>query len=157
VPSGIPAADQQAVDEIATLKQADIKLTAIYQTQGDVGNACYGGTELWELCDYGGWIYAPDYYPSGEVLFAVGSSSNSGGYDNAEMQGLVADTTTTGDLALNQKNPTYGTSFAQYTATSDPFFWQPTPSGFGEVLKTITGAQAPNPLQDFNPEYITKI
>ncbi len=147
VPSGIPSVKQQIVDEVDTMKEAGIKLVPIYQSQQDVGNACFGGTEDWELCAYGGWLYAPDYYPSGEVLFAVGSSSNSGGYDSAEMQTLVADTTISGNVALNGTNHAVSpaTSFAEWSAVDDPFLWQPTPAGFGIVLKTIKGAQPPEP------------
>jgi peptide/nickel transport system substrate-binding protein len=111
----------------------------------------------WEICGYGGWVYAPDYYPSGEVLFAPGSSSNLGGYDSPEMNALIAESTTNGDLALNAKDLTYHTSFAQWSATDVPFLWQPTPTQFIEVAKSMQGEQAPNPLDDFNPEYITQI
>ena len=68
----------------------------------------------WEICGYGGWIYSPDYYPSGEVLFSPGSSSNPGGYDSTEMNALISATTTDGDLALTANDPTYHTSFAQW-------------------------------------------
>ena len=111
----------------------------------------------WEICGYGGWIYSPDYYPSGEVLFSAGSSSNPGGYDSTEMNALISATTTDGDLALTAKDPTYHTSFAQWSATDVPFLWQPTPTSFVEVARSLRGEQAPNPLGDFNPEYITQI
>ena len=39
-----------------------------------------------EICYWGaGWIYAPEYYPSGETLFAPGASFNIGNYYNARM------------------------------------------------------------------------
>jgi peptide/nickel transport system substrate-binding protein len=109
------------------------------------------------MCDYGGWIYSPDYYPSGESLFAPGASNNIGGYDSSEMNALIAATTTGGDLGLNQIDPTYHTSYAEFTATDLPVIWQPLPSGFNVILRSIKGAQTPNPLGDFNPEYITAI
>jgi len=158
VPSGDSAVTTQTQDEINSIKAgADIEIVADYELATTVQAACFGGAALWELCGYGGWIYAPDYYPSGEVLFAAGSSSNSGGYGSAEMNGLIHATTTNGSLALNAKDPSYGTSFAEYTATAVPFLWQPTPAGFIEQAKSVKGAQTPNPLGDFNPEYITTI
>jgi peptide/nickel transport system substrate-binding protein len=158
VPSGDPAVTTQTQDEDTYIKDGSgIEIQAIFEPANTVQGACFGGAAAWELCGYGGWIYAPDYYPSGEVLFAAGSSSNSGGYASAEMNTLIHDTTTGGNLALNAKDGTYHTSFAQWSATDVPFLWQPTPASFVEQLKTIKGAQPPNPLDNFNPEYITQI
>jgi len=158
-PSGSTSVTNQINDEVAQIKAAaDIQVVATAADASTVvGPTCFAGAHPWELCGYGGWIYAPDYYPSGEVLFATGSSSNPGGYSSSEMQGLVKATTISGNVALNGTNPTYHTSFAQWTATDQPFMWQPTPTTFGEQLKSIKGAQPPNPLGDFNPEYITAI
>jgi peptide/nickel transport system substrate-binding protein len=158
VPSGIPSVKTQTLDEVASIKAgSDIEIQAKFESAVDVQDACFGGTAPWQICGYGGWIYAPDYYPSGEVLFAAGSGSNSGGYVSSEMNALVAATTTNGSLALNANDPKYHTSFAEYSASNLPFLWQPTPTTFGEQAKSIVGAQAPNPLGDFNPEYITAI
>ena len=158
VPSGDPTVTQQTNDEDTFIKNASgIQVVPAFQPATAVQGACFGGSAAWELCGYGGWIYAPDYYPSGEVLFAAGSSSNSGGYANNEMNELIRETTTDGNLALNAKDATNHTSFAQWSATDVPFLWQPTPASFIEQLKTIKGIQPPNPLNDFNPEYITAI
>jgi peptide/nickel transport system substrate-binding protein len=158
VPSGDPAVTQQTNDEDTYIKNGSgIQVTANFEPANTVQGACFGGAALWELCGYGGWIYAPDYYPSGEVLFAAGSSSNSGGYASAEMNQLIHETTTSGNLALNAKDATYHTSFAQWSATDVPFLWQPTPASFTEQAKSVKGIQPPNPLDDFNPEYITAI
>jgi len=158
VPSGVPSVKTQTLDEAASIKAgSDIQITPKFELANTVQNACFGGTAPWEICGYGGWIYAPDYYPSGEVLFAAGSGSNSGGYVSSEMNQLISATTTNGSLALNAKDPKFHTSFAQFSATNLPFLWQPTPTTFGEQAASIVGAQAPNPLGDFNPEYITSI
>jgi len=158
VPSGIPSVTHLTLDEIASIKAgSDIQIVAKFEPATTVQGACFAGAAAWQLCGYGGWIYAPDYYPSGEVLFAAGSGSNSGGYVSGEMNGLISATTTAGNVALNAKNPKYHTSFAQFTATDVPFLWQPTPTTFGVQVKTLAGYQAPNPLNNFNPEYITAI
>jgi len=158
VPSGIPSVLRATNDEIASIKAgSDIKITAKFEAANIVQGACFGGAASWQICGYGGWIYAPDFYPSGEVLFAAGSGSNSGGYVSGEMNALIAATTTNGNVALNAKNPRFKTSFAEFTATDVPFLWQPTPTTFGVQANSVHGAQAPNPLSNFNPEYITAI
>jgi peptide/nickel transport system substrate-binding protein len=156
VPSGDQAVTNGVNEEVATIKQAGIVIDAQFETQNDVGSTCFGGTASWELCDYGGWIFAPDYYPEGSVLFLPGAGSNDGGLNDPEMNALINATDFNG-LALNGNDPTYHTSYGQYSATSVPFVWQPTPAGFGISIKTIKGAQPPNPLGDFNPEYYTAI
>jgi peptide/nickel transport system substrate-binding protein len=158
VPSGVPSVTHLTDDEVASIKAgSDIQITPKFELATTVQGACFAGSAPWELCGYGGWIYAPDYYPSGEVLFGAGSSSNSGGYVSKEMNALIAATTTNGNVALNGNNPKYHTSFAQFTATDAPFLWQPTPTTFAVAARSIVGAQPPNPLGNFNPEYITAI
>jgi peptide/nickel transport system substrate-binding protein len=155
LPQGVPSVTTEARDEAASIKRnAGIRVTPVFGDDMLVQAIC---ASRWEICGYGGWIYAPDYYPSGESLFALGQFSNSGGYDNVEMNALISDTTTNGDLALNAKDSIYNTSFAEWSARDVPFLWQPTPTGFVEVTKSMTGEQPPNPLGDFNPEYITQI
>lgn len=146
----------QAFDEEASIKKgAGIQIRLYYPFIGVVFQALCPGH--WEMCSEGGWIYQPDVYPSGEVLLAAGSGSNPGGYDNAEMDTLLKETTTDGSLALNQKDSTFHTSFAQWSATDVPYLWQPTPASVLEVNKSMVGAPPPNPLGDLNPEYITKL
>jgi peptide/nickel transport system substrate-binding protein len=158
VPSGDTAVQTQTNDEVNQIAAgADIEIDPTFEDSGTVAGACFGGAAAWELCGYGGWIYAPDYYPSGEVLFAKGSGSNSGGYSSTEMNALIAATTTNGHAALNASVAPYGTSFAEFSASDDPFLWQPTPTGFIEQAKSVKGALPPNPLNNFNPEYITAI
>jgi peptide/nickel transport system substrate-binding protein len=160
-PSGDPAVTLQVNDEVTTMQASGFDVSAHFEPANDVANACFGGTAAWEICAYGGWIYAPDYYPSGEVLFATGSGSNSGGYSSATMNTLVHDTTA-GNTALNASDThvTPHTSFGQWSDTDVPFLWQPTPTGFTELRKTLAGPAAdiaPNPLGDFMPEFFTAI
>jgi peptide/nickel transport system substrate-binding protein len=161
VPAGDNSVKAQTQYEVNSIRAgSDIQVKAKFDTSTNVQNACFGGSgpdKAWQLCGYGGWIYAPDYYPSGEVLFAKGSGSNSGGYSSTEMNSLIAATTTDGNTALNAINPTWHTSFAEFSASNLPFLWQPTPAGFIEQAKSVKGSQPPNPLGNFNPEYITAI
>lgn len=156
-----PEAGVQVSDEVKSIGRTGIEINA--QPSGDVvGGTCPKAAIPWQICDYGGWIYSPDYDPSGEELFTPGSSNNPGGYDSPEMNALIAATTTLGSLGLTQVDRTYHTSYAEFTATDLPVLWQPTPTtgadgDIGVVSKSIEGAQPSNPFGDFNPEYITAI
>jgi peptide/nickel transport system substrate-binding protein len=157
VPGGdntVKLATQDTVSEVHA--GSDIQIIPTYRSaQTYVGPACFQGAHLWELCGYGGWIYAPDFYPTGEVLFGVGAGSNVGGYGSAEMQSLLTGTLT--GSALNQNQAPYNTSYGEYTAQNLPFNWQPVPSPTDEFAKSLKGNPPPNPLADFNPEFITAI
>jgi peptide/nickel transport system substrate-binding protein len=158
IPNGDTPVITQATDESNEIKASGIDLVVNSSLDAThVQLACFAGQAAWEMCGYGGWIFSPDYYPSGEVLFVLGSSSNSGGYPSPEMQGLMADNTTSGNVPLNGIDPKYHTSYAQFSATDVPFLWQPTPAGFIEQLKSLHGMPAPSPLTNFNPEYVTSI
>ena len=53
-----------------------------------IGNAitCPNGCS-WQLQNWGGgWTFAPDYYPSGEELFQLGSEANYGDYNDYQEQ-----------------------------------------------------------------------
>jgi peptide/nickel transport system substrate-binding protein len=155
-PTGDVSAANLVNEEVATIASSGIVVSEINQDQNTVGSVCFAGKSAWELCNYGGWLFAPDYYPSGEVLFLPGAGSNDGGLNDLTMNGLIHDTDF-GGIALNAVDPKYGTSYGQYTATSVPFIWQPTPAGFEIRSKSLLGDPVPNPLGDFNPEYITSI
>ena len=66
--------EQQLMEaEQASWQQAGIKITLTTGTFDTViGTAipCSGSSCTWELEDWGGgWVFSPDYYPSGELLF----------------------------------------------------------------------------------------
>jgi peptide/nickel transport system substrate-binding protein len=49
----------------------------------------------WQILNWGGgWIFAPDYYPTGEELFSTDASSNQGSYSNTKTDQLIGATTT---------------------------------------------------------------
>ena len=55
---------------------------------------CSSKSSAWSVCDWGaGWLYAPDYYPSGEWGFVPGASFNIGDYNNPTMTSLIKATT----------------------------------------------------------------
>ena len=71
----------------------------------------------WELENWGaGWIFSPDYYPTGEELFQTGAGSNSGSYsDPTNDANIVATNTTQAPL----------TPYENYLAQQLPVVFQP--------------------------------
>ena len=150
--SGSPSLDDTFNAEIADWASIGIKFSHTEATFNDVIADCEAGTK-YEICSWGGgWSYAPDYYPSGETLFAPGGGFNVGDYANA---------TETADI----KGTTFGTAslkaYAEYTAKQLPVLFQPEATATGETLKTLRAKSVngvnglvANPLQNFMPEYL---
>jgi peptide/nickel transport system substrate-binding protein len=153
---GSTAFDHQISSEKAEWATEGIQMNVSSNTGPAVGGICFGGQAPgYQICQYGGWIYAPDYYPSGELLYATGAISNAGGYTTGEMDSLIRGTTV-GNFALNAKQHPYNISYGQYTADQLPVMFQPTALGVDERSNSLHGSQPPNPLLDFNPEYVYK-
>ena len=100
-----------------------------------------------DICSWGaGWIYAPDYYPTGESLFVPGAGFNVGSYDNATMTKLVKGTDF-GNTTLD--------TFGKFAAKNLPVLYVPNPTATVEVSKQLKGVLPNNPLQNFNPESLS--
>ena len=121
----------------------EVQFNAIF---GDCPVA-YAPTSVYDICSWGGgWIFAPDFLPTGEPLFLTGASSNYGNYSSSTMDSLIK-TTVTSNVKL--------TAYAKYTATNPPGLWVPNPTGLGEVIKTLKskiGFYAGG-LENLTPEY----
>ncbi len=150
--SGTPSLDDTFNAEVADWDSIGFKFAHSEETFNDVIGDCEAGTKF-QICSWGGgWSYAPDYYPSGETLFAPGGGFNVGDYSNA---------TETADI----KATTFGTAslkaYAEFTAKQLPVLFQPQADPTGEILKTLKAKSvngvnglAQNPLQNFMPEYL---
>jgi peptide/nickel transport system substrate-binding protein len=152
--SGTAAQKQLMEAEQAAWQEAGIKITLTTASFNTVlGNAvpCTGKSCSWELESWGGgWVYAPDYYPSGELLFQTGAGSNSGSY-----------TDKTNDKLIHETN--FGSStlaaYENYLAKSLPVVWQPNQAyAVTEIQNNLQGVTPQNPLLNINPEnwYFTK-
>jgi peptide/nickel transport system substrate-binding protein len=105
------------------------------------GQACPTELGWWG----GGWEYSPDYYPSGELLFATGAAANSSNYDNAKANSLIAATTNT-NTNLNQ--------YQNYIATQVPVIWEPNADyQLTEFAQHLRGIAPQNPFSNLFPEY----
>ena len=111
-----------------------------------IGNAiaCPKGCS-WELQNWGGgWTFAPDYYPSGEDLFELGSVANYGDYDNPTNQTLIAATDDT-NVSL--------TSWENFLAKQLPDVWQPNQAYvLTESNKNLSGVTPQNVFTGITPE-----
>ena len=153
--SGIPALQTQVDTEISEWRSLGIDAFENGQPFNEVVGDCVSNSATWSVCLWGaGWIYAPDYYPSGESLFVPGASFNIGAYSNPALTAAV-------------KQTTFGTAtlakFSNLTAQQLPILFQPngtnaySGSGIGEVIKTLKASAGvgftPNTLTNFMPEY----
>jgi peptide/nickel transport system substrate-binding protein len=142
-------------DDVDILKsgfsQAGIQLAPTGQTfdtlLGDT-TPCHGAKCTWTFLYLSGWGFnGPGFEPTGEPLFQTGVPNNSGGYSNAEMNKLIAETHTSNSLA------TFYT-YADYTAEQEPSLWLPWPVATVAVSNGLHN-DAQNPLGMFLPEYWT--
>jgi peptide/nickel transport system substrate-binding protein len=152
---GSPFEDQLMQSQKSSWAQAGIHVSLTTGTFDTVlGNAVPCGSSSsncsWQAANWGGgWIFSPDYYPSGEDLFQTGASSNSGSYSNKQMDSLIK-ATTIGNETLSQ----YGV----FGAKQLPVVWQPITLAATEINKKLQGVTPINALTNINPEnwYFTK-
>ena len=146
--TGTPAFTQTVETMLSAWGSLGIKTMQIGEPFNNVISDCAAHAANWDVCDWGaGWIYAPDYYPSGEWGFVPGASFNIGDYNNPTMTSIIK-TTTFGTATL--------TRYAQYFEQQVPVLFQPNAFTPGEVKKNVGVHDIgfiPNPLQNFNPEY----
>src|ERR1700722_13767530 len=143
----------------STAGQAGIKLTLGAEAGEEVtadDTACKPTKATpctWQMGTWGaGWIYAPDYYPTGEDLFLTGSVANYGSYSTTEDAQLIKDT-----LAPNATNQTMFT-WEKYISSQVPVIWMPDfANPLYEVAKNLKGTSW-NVFGNINPEtwYYTK-
>ncbi len=144
--SGTPALDQTFNAEISDWASIGVVFAHSTETFNAVIKDCSGGAG-YEICSWGGgWVYAPDYYPSGETLFAPSGGFNVGTYSDAHMTQLI-QATTFGTAKL--------TAYATYAAQQLPVLYEPqaiTPAEVKNGVKSSIGFAA-SPLGNFMPEY----
>jgi peptide/nickel transport system substrate-binding protein len=146
--SGNATLAEQIAAMDAAWSAAGIKVTTSTATFDTIlGNAipCKGASCTWDFEDWGGgWVYSPDYYPTGEDLFETGAASNPGSYSNPTMDTLIK-ATDFGNVTLSK--------WEDFTTNALPFVWEPGPTyALIEVQKNLQGVAPMSPLLDLNPE-----
>lgn len=101
----------------------------------------------WDMANWGGgWIFVPDYYPSGETLYLSGAGSNSGGYSDPKNDAMIQQT-------LTDSSPSALYNWEDYLAMQVPSIWQP--NGvytMTEVNAKLRGALPVSSTGAMNPE-----
>jgi peptide/nickel transport system substrate-binding protein len=103
----------------------------------------------WEAGDWGsGWVYAPDFYPSGEDLFLTGSVANYGSYSNPENDSLIETTLSPSATTQSMYN------WENYIAKQVPVIWMPDyPIEILETASNLQGvSQTLNSFDFITPE-----
>jgi ABC-type transport system substrate-binding protein len=111
-------------------------------------NCKVAGTSCdWDMANWGGgWSFEPDYYPTGETLFASGGAVNSGGYSSPENNSLIDQTLTTNSLT-----PLY--NWQNYLSTQVPYIWEPNAAyELSEISDSLRGVLPQNPTGQLNLE-----
>jgi peptide/nickel transport system substrate-binding protein len=109
----------------------------------NVTKAC----QSWDLANWGGgWLFAPDYLPTGEEIFASGAGSNTGDYNSTMNNTLIGETNKSSSSSIF-------TTWENYLAEQLPVVWQPNSSYQWEIAKNLGGVTPISALQNLDPEY----
>jgi peptide/nickel transport system substrate-binding protein len=157
--SGTPALDQEMAQFKTDYALAGIAInlsTAPFDTV--IGNAtpCKAGSPCtWDMEFWGGgWIYAPDYEPTGDELWScIGSGasvqyagSDSGGYCDPTAESDILATETSSDVQAMY-------TYENYLATQLPVIWMPVNyAQLNMINKNLKGTQPLDPLLQIYPE-----
>jgi peptide/nickel transport system substrate-binding protein len=134
--------------------KAGIQVTLSAQPFNDVlkiAVSCYpkptAACHAWDMANWGGgWLYAPDYLPTGEEIFATGAGSNSGDYTDPTNDHLIVETNQGSSTAIFSQ-------WVDYLAKQLPVIWQPAASTAVEIAKDLGGVLPVNALANLDPEY----
>jgi peptide/nickel transport system substrate-binding protein len=99
----------------------------------------------WQLSFFGtagSWYFAA--FPTGDSLFQTGGGSNFGSYSDADVDALVAETTT-------QKSTDAIQSYSAALAQKLPVIWLPNPDYQVSVIKKGLGGFSQDSLANFHP------
>jgi len=112
--------------------------------------SCGWTLENWQV----GWIYGPDYYPTGEELFKTGAAVNFSNYNDPEANKLIDNTIT---APPSQSQAVLG-AYQDYLAENLPVVWEPVGAG-NPIAGGLTlvskrlGGYTTNSFGSINPEY----
>jgi peptide/nickel transport system substrate-binding protein len=151
-PSGEGTVQQEATLMASDAAEAGVKINAVGQTQNQIGNegsACAAstGSGCWEGLLYGGWVYSPDYYPTGDGLFATGAGANIWGASNPTLDSLIYKTTISNSISDMYAYEDYIDSHQQVIYMPNGLQQQ------GTEVVTGLNIGVSDPFQGAEPEY----
>ena len=150
-PSGRTALDTEMAAYKSDAAKAGIAIDTVAKTQNTIGQevspcstANPSGCQ-WEAALYGGWVYAPDYYPTGDGLWATGAGANTFSYSDPKMDELIAKSVTSSDI-----NDMY--AYEDYLNTHQPVVFN---ENGVEIFEIANGFYFPpqDPYQGYEPEF----
>ncbi|HEX9099197.1 MAG TPA: peptide ABC transporter substrate-binding protein [Candidatus Dormibacteraeota bacterium] len=136
--------EMEALKTAFSLAGLEIKLSEVpFATV--IGDAFSGSTTA-DLSNWGyGWIFAPDYYPSGEQIFSTGAASNGGSYSNRSNDANTTASMTGGITALY--------AYEDFLAKDLPVIWIPVADYQVSMVRTTLRGWGPqDPLLQIYPE-----
>jgi peptide/nickel transport system substrate-binding protein len=163
--SGAVAVQDEMNDLAAQARKVGIKLDLTshpFQTVVTAAVPCTPkqATCKWTAENWGaGWIYGPDYLPTGESLYNPGAAANAGSFNDPQTTAAITKTIT-GPLS---QESTALTTYANQVSAQVPVIFGPTSIGTyqgdaGTLVDKKLGGYAANALGLMNPEdwYFTK-
>jgi peptide/nickel transport system substrate-binding protein len=111
-----------------------------------IGDA-FGGSTAADMDNWGaGWIFAPDYYPTGDEIFSTGAVSNGGAYSSSTNDSNTDATTTSNDVKALY-------TYQDFLAKDLPVIWLPVANAqLTLVKKTLHGWDPQDPILQLYPE-----
>ncbi len=147
--SGSIALSKRMSAEASSWASAGIKVNlsqASFDTVIRNATACIPGPSCtWELQNWGtGWIFAPDFYPTGEEFFSTGGVANYGSFSDATNDKNILATTYSGANLF---------AYEIYLAKQLPAIFQDNPASYiWEIDKKLRGVVPLNQLVNNDPE-----
>jgi peptide/nickel transport system substrate-binding protein len=148
---GHPSLDEMMTRFQKAAAQAgiELKLFRIHPSVlvGEDTSPIPGKPSTWHMsCYNGGWVYGPNFYPTGEMLYRTGAGCNWGAYSDPKADELIDRTVVSDDI-----EDLY--AFQDYIVEQNPVIWTPNfPLRLFEVAHELHGFEPINPLGFINPE-----
>lgn len=143
-------------DNMAQLMKQDWAQEGVDVSLQPIGGQAFGDiigsasqSNKWAMAGGFGWIYVPDFYPSGGSLFLPTAGFNLGAYNSATMNRLIAATYAGGTKSqVTQRFNAYQV----YAAQNLPGLFVPTPDSLSEVRTIVKGFRSNyNPILGYTP------
>jgi peptide/nickel transport system substrate-binding protein len=163
--SGTPSIENEVTDLAAQAARVGIKLRITTHNFNTVIGTAVNCTPSQAVCNWtaedwgGGWVYAPDFLPTGEELFFTGAAANYENYNDPTANSLILRTTT----APQAQSQAALTAYQNYIIEQAPVVWIPTQlgnpiPGGPAIISAKLGGVVPNTYSYITPEawYFTK-
>ncbi|MGA8426942.1 MAG: ABC transporter substrate-binding protein, partial [Candidatus Dormiibacterota bacterium] len=154
----VPLTDEMEALKSTEDQEAGIQIALSQDPFGQVIATTFGGgcsttspCSTWDMGNWGGgWVYSPDYFPTGEELFETGAESNPGYYSSTETNKLIAATNT--DATVSGEIKALDT-YENYLAKQLPVVWMPDePYQLTMYKKTLKGLVPQGVFDEIYPE-----